>query len=111
MPRHLSAAKIKHFHDITKYLPNYFVHTPLSVIFPLRILATAINTIHENSCVKRQDPDGILPLSRGTEGVYCHRAVRPNEIHFVFFLKKNYNSQILDKRIGIRMVPPPKQGD
>ena len=64
MPRHLSAAKIMHFHDITKFLPNYFIHTPLRVIFPLRFLATAINTIRENSCVKRQDQDGILPLCR-----------------------------------------------
>ncbi len=34
--------------------------------------------------------------------------------HFRFmnpFHPKRKNSQILDKRIGIRMVPPPKQGD
>ena len=49
MPRHLSAAKIKHFHDITKYLPNYFIHAPLSVIFPLRILATALQFINVRS--------------------------------------------------------------
>ena len=51
MPRHLSAANIYLFHDITKYLPNYFIHTPLKVIFPPSFLATAIITIHEKFVV------------------------------------------------------------